>query len=129
MRSVGYDAVVMRDLYEGPWGEASYDCADLMLGFAENYRTSWTTVFGKAKLAEEGGRVVNGDLYSDNTNAWSGDHASNSPQVVSGIFFCNRKVQVPEDGVSVMHIAPTVLDLVGVPVPSEYDREPLQIDG
>lgn len=124
---VGYDAVIMKDLYSGPWGEEEYECADMMLGFARNYRTSWTTVFGKIKLKDEGGKVVLGDLYSNNKNNWSGDHASNSPHVVPGIFFCNRQVAMPEDGVSVMHIAPTVLDLVGVGVPADYEMEPLEL--
>ena len=126
-KNIGHDAIIMKDLYDGPWGEETYECADLMLGFAQNYRTSWSTVFGKVKLKEEGGKVVLGDLYADNKNNWSGDHASNSPHVVPGIFFCNRKVDLPADGVSVMHVAPTVLDLVGVAVPEEYEKPPLTL--
>ncbi|MFT5052607.1 MAG: putative AlkP superfamily phosphohydrolase/phosphomutase [Chlamydiales bacterium] len=124
---VGYDAIIMKDLYDGPWGTAEYECADLMLGFARNYRTSWSTVFGKIKLQEEGGKIVLGDLYSDNKNNWSGDHASNSPDVVTGIFFCNRPVELPADGVSVMHLAPTVLDLMGVDIPADYEMPALTL--
>jgi len=126
--NVGHDAIIMKDLYDGPWGTAEYECADMMLGFARNYRTSWSTVFGKIKLKDEGGKIVLGELYTDNKNNWSGDHASNSPEVVPGIFFCNRQVDLPAGGVSVMHLAPTVLDLMGVGIPAEYEKPALSIN-
>ena len=34
---------------------------------------------------------------------------------VAGVFFSNRKVELPADGPKALQIAPTVLDLVGVP--------------
>ncbi|MCP3915581.1 MAG: hypothetical protein GY711_08510 [bacterium] len=126
---VGHDAVIMPDLYPSDdWGTIDYECADLMLGFAEHYRASWGSVTGYLRLAtDEDGEVVLGETYRDNGNNWSGDHASNSPEVVTGIFFANRSVALPADGVSVLHMAPTVLSLLGVTPPGEFDREPLTV--
>jgi predicted AlkP superfamily phosphohydrolase/phosphomutase len=122
---VGLDAAIVWDLYPSDWQDPDYECADLMLGFAENYRTSWRTVSGKAYLKDGGTGALPGDFFRDNTNPWSGDHASNSPALVTGIFFSSRKVDLPTDGVSVMHIAPTALDRLGVEVPDLLDMAPL----
>tara|TARA_R110002072_G_scaffold52442_2_gene139784 strand:- start:4231 stop:6687 length:2457 start_codon:yes stop_codon:yes gene_type:complete len=122
---VGKDAEIVWDLYPSDWKSPDYECADLMLGFAENYRTSWRSVSGKAYLKDGGTGALPGDILRDNTNPWSGDHASNSPALVTGIFFSNKKVELPADGVSVMHIAPTVLDRLDVAVPELLDKAPL----
>lgn len=122
-------AVVVKDVYRGPveWGGADYPCSDIMLGFAEYYRTSWTTVNGSQDLDKVDGRIVLGPLYEDNDSPWSGDHASNDPRLVSGIFFSNQRVASEDGTFSVMDIAPTVLDRLGVPVPAHYDRAPLGV--
>lgn len=127
-RQAVVDYAVMSELYSGPvaWDSPDYPCADLQLGFAEYYRTSWSGVSGGIRLVKQEGEIVPGPVFRDNTNNWSGDHASNSPNVVTGTFFCSRKVVVPEGGVSVMHLAPTVLDLLGVPRPASMDLEALE---
>ena len=38
-----------------------------------------------------------------------------------------KPIEVPEDGVSVLHVAPTVLDALGVQVPEEMDLAPLAV--
>ncbi len=127
-QQVVLDYSLMDDLYKGPqdWGQADYPCADMQIGFAEFYRASWGTVSGKLKLVkDEDGSVVVGPMFRDNSNNWSGDHASNSPNLVTGIFFSNKPVQIPEDGVSVMHIAPTILETLGVEIPANFDLPPL----
>jgi hypothetical protein len=128
----GASARVMPGMYDGPepWGTLDYPCADLMLGLAEHYRVAWTSVPGNLRLVEgDGGRIVVGDLFEDNDSLWSGDHASNDPNVVTGIFFVNRKVRT-SDGApfSVLDIAPTVLGLVGAPQAAEFDRPTLVVD-
>jgi predicted AlkP superfamily phosphohydrolase/phosphomutase len=123
-RQVVLDYAIMDDLYQGPqeWGRADYPCADMQVGFAEYYRASWGTVSGKLKLVKNAaGAVVPGPMYKDNSNNWSGDHASNSPHLVTGIFFSSKPVLIPEGGVSVMHIAPTVLELLDVAIPENFD--------
>lgn len=126
---VGSSARSMAALYEGPhaWGSLEYPCADLMLGLAEHYRVAWTSVSGNLRLTKDDlGRVIVGDPIEDNTSAWSGDHASNDPEVVTGIFFSNRRVRTADGApFSVLDIAPTVLEAVGAPMVQEFDRPPL----
>jgi predicted AlkP superfamily phosphohydrolase/phosphomutase len=118
----GHDAVILSDVIQGPYMDR---CADMMLGFEENYRVSWATAGGKIDLKNEAGGIVLDRVYKDNTNNWCGDHASVSPEIVKGIFFCSRPVVVPESGVNVTHVGATALDLLGVPVPADYDDPPL----
>lgn len=120
------DAEIVWDKYPGEWQSRDYPCSDLMLGFDEFYRAGWITVTGGIRLIETDGEVGPGAIYSDNTNPWSGDHAGNSPNLVTGIFFSNRQIEVPKEGISVLHIAPTVLHELGVPVPAAMDLDPLQ---
>jgi predicted AlkP superfamily phosphohydrolase/phosphomutase len=124
--SVVRDAEIVWDKYPGEWKSKDYPCSDLMLGFDEFYRAGWNTVTGGVRLIERDGELGPGPVYRDNTNPWSGDHAGNSPSLVTGIFFSNKKVSVPDGGVSVLHIAPTVLDALGVPIPDALDLGPLQ---
>ena len=128
---VGSSATIIRDIYQGPdaWGSTENACADVMLGFGEYYRVSWSSTTGKLPLRAEGEgqdkKYVPAGMYSDNKNAWSGDHASNDPRLVTGIFFCNKKVSSEDGEFSVMDIAPTVLERVGAPLPAHFDRSPL----
>ncbi len=103
------------------------EAADLVLGFAPTYRSAWTSSTGGINLKEEGGKVVPGAVFADNESPWSGDHPSVGRDHVKGIFFCNRKVTLPEGGPNLLHIAPTALDLLGVPIPSEMDLPPLAV--
>ena len=130
-RRVVLDAVIMRDLYPGgevPWGTLEWPCADLMLGLAEYYRVSWDTVSGDVRYVRDPrtGQASLAPNFSPNNSPWSGDHASTSPSVVTGAFFSRRAVTVPADGVSVLHIAPTVLDALGVAAPDTMDLAPLR---
>lgn len=116
---------VMSQVHSGPYLERE---ADLMPGFAAGYRVSWSTTLGNLKVVKGEGGVgyVPGPTFEDNTSTWSGDHVSVSEDLVRGIFFSNRKVELPQDGVDLLHIAPTALSLLGVEVPAEYDRPPLR---
>lgn len=89
------------ELYSGEYAETD---ADLYLGFAENYRVSWSTTTGG----------FSAEVIEDNDSKWSGDHASNDPDVVPGVLFSNRAI---EDGQrpSVIDMAPTILALYGAP--------------
>ncbi len=95
--------------YKGPYVE---DAPDLVVGFAPGYRVAWETVTGGF------GETV----ISDNTRPWSGDHNMNPPDV-PGMLFCNRPIDV--DQPNIVDIAPTVLDLFGVPVPAHMDGKPI----
>jgi predicted AlkP superfamily phosphohydrolase/phosphomutase len=95
--------------YKGPYVP---DAPDLVVGFAPGYRVAWETVtggFGEAVL-------------SDNTRPWGGDHNMNPPEV-PGMLFCNRPIDF--DRPHITDIAPTVLDLFGVPIPAHMDGKPI----
>lgn len=115
----------MADVHKGPHLDLE---ADLMPGFAAGYRVSWSTTLGNLKVVkgQDGKGVVVGPTFEDNTNNWSGDHVSVAEDLVRGVFFSNRKVKVPEGGVSLLHIAPTALKVLGVQIPAEYDVGPLE---
>jgi predicted AlkP superfamily phosphohydrolase/phosphomutase len=92
-------------IYRGPYVK---DAPDLFAGFRVGYRASWHCATG----------VIDGEIFEDNVKSWSGDHCMNPPDV-PGIFFCSRKLGVKQ--VNIMDIAPTVLDLFGIPAPPWYD--------
>jgi hypothetical protein len=48
------------------------------------------------------------------------------PSLVQGIFFSNLPMSVPDGGLNLRHVAPTVLSLLGVSVPPECDMQALQ---
>ncbi len=83
---------------KGPYTD---DAPDLLIGYEKGYRASWNSAIGRAT-----DRII-----EPNTRRWSGDH-SVDPELVPGIFFCNRKVK--EKDPSIMDLAPTIQDLFGV---------------
>jgi len=96
-------------IYRGAYVE---EAPDLVVGYAPGYRISWDSVTGK--MREE--------VFEDNVKAWSGDH-SIDPTCVPGIFFSNRAIQGNDP--DMLDIAPTVLDLFGLKVPSYMEGKPL----
>ena len=95
--------------YKGPY---VIDAPDLVVGFAPGYRVAWETVTGG--FGEE--------VVSNNVRPWSGDHNMNPPQV-PGMLFCNRPID--RESPNIVDIAPTVLDLFGVPIPAHMDGKPI----
>ncbi|MFH1857527.1 MAG: alkaline phosphatase family protein [Candidatus Omnitrophota bacterium] len=94
------------EVYSGPYFE---ETPDLITGFQAGYRTSWQTALGG----------IPREVFEDNKRKWSGDHCSYDPSVLPGVFFCNRKL--PEKQLHIMDVAPTVLEIFDVPIPSEMD--------
>ncbi len=86
---------------------------DLRAGNALDYRVSWQTTLGG----------VPPDVIETNEKAWSGDHCSNDPSLVRGIFFVNRKLARPNP--AMVDVAPSVLKALGVEPPAEMDGTPL----
>lgn len=122
---ISNDAYIVSTIHDGPFVK---DEADIITGFAPGYRVSWGTTLGGIHMVQtdEGGRVL-GPVCVDNDKTWSGGHVSVATPDVAGVFFCNRPVDLPKGGVDLLHIAPTVLDLMDVPVPAEMDRAPLDL--
>ena len=105
--------------------------AELTIDFMPGYRAAWSSTTGGIGLED---RDVNGETLAmpgptitDNTSPWSGDHCGVDMSVVQGVFFSNRKATLPAgwDHFDAVHLAPTVLSLLGVKVPAEYDSGPL----
>jgi predicted AlkP superfamily phosphohydrolase/phosphomutase len=64
--------------FDGPY---RLDAPDLLIGYEGGYRNSWECATG----------AVTEHVFTDNTRSWSGDHCVD-PDIVPGIFFCNRKI-------------------------------------
>jgi predicted AlkP superfamily phosphohydrolase/phosphomutase len=90
------------DIYKGPYLDAA---PDLIVGYADGYRTSWDAAVGRTSAA----------VFEDNNKAWSGDH-SVDPLLVPGVLFSNRQVKAEDPGIEDM--APTALDLFGIARPA-----------
>jgi predicted AlkP superfamily phosphohydrolase/phosphomutase len=91
--------------YRGPYINRA---PDLIVGYASGYRASWETAIGR----------ISRDVFHDNKKAWSGDHCVD-PSEVPGVLFCSHKIQSTRTRLS--DVAPTVLELFGVPVPEYMD--------
>ena len=97
------------DAYSGPCVK---DAPDLIIGYNENYRSSWDTILGEYPR----------ELIVDNLDPWSGDHCMDK-SLLAGTFICNRKVRVTDPSLS--DLAPTILAYFGVPKPSEMSGRSL----
>ena len=118
------EVYVTSEIHEGPFLDME---SDMMTGFAPTYRVSWYTTLGGLSLVEDEDGVRPGPVCVDNDKNWSGGHVSVALPAVAGVFFSNRKVDIPEGGISALHLAPTALDRMGVAVPPEMDLAPLTI--
>jgi len=97
-----------REVYAGPYRE---NAPDLLVGYASGYRAAWESVNGS----------VTGEVFLDNTRAWSGDHCID-PHDVPGVLFSNRPIT--GDAFSIADVAPTILQLFGLPIPRHMDGKP-----
>jgi predicted AlkP superfamily phosphohydrolase/phosphomutase len=79
-----------------------------------NYRVSWQTSLGGAPE----------EYFEKHDSPWSGDHCSLDPDLVRGIIFCNRKIDVATRP-DIKDIFPTLLDLFAVPIPAGLDGHSL----
>lgn len=86
------------EIYAGKYADES---PDLVIGFRPGYRASWQTAIGG----------VPAPLFSDNLKKWSGDHLID-PSYVPGVLFSNQ--QISRNDPTVLDIAPTVLNYIGV---------------
>ncbi len=115
LKDIEKDSVAINRLFdrdELPPGPYKENCPDLVVGYNEGYRVSWDSVTGK----------VNEAVFEDNIKAWSGDHCID-PGIVPGVFFCTKRINTKSP--SITDIAPTVLALFGVDIPSHMDGQTL----
>jgi predicted AlkP superfamily phosphohydrolase/phosphomutase len=94
--------------YRGPYKEHA---PEVIVGYAGGYRVSWDAAVGRTSR----------EVFHDNKKAWSGDHCVD-PSVVPGVLFCNHTIESAAP--RLLDVAPTVLDLFGVPIPDYMDGKP-----
>lgn len=97
------------DIYSGPYFNAA---ADLQIGLATGYRTSWQTALGGTPP----------QLIEPNMKKWSGDHGSYDYATTAGVLITNRR---PTDKPRIIDIAPTVLKYFGLTISPDIDGRPL----
>ncbi len=95
------EAFLTRDIHSGPYADSA---PELLIGYEKGFRHSWDCATGS----------VTKDVFTDNTKSWSGDHCVD-PRLVPGVFWCTRDVAIADP--AIVDLAPTILDLFGVPVP------------
>ncbi len=100
-----HQAISRETAYHGPYVDGA---ADVIVGYRAGYRVSWDAAVGKC-----GPRI-----FSDNMNAWSGDHCIH-PDLVPGVLFSNIRLNGATP--RIMDIGPTTLELLGVRTPSYMD--------
>ncbi len=89
-------------------GPYSKDAPDIFAGYNEGYRISWNSAIGK--IAEQ--------VIEPNLKRWSGDHCLD-PELVPGVIFSNW--QIEDSAPALMDMAPTILDVFGLPKPQFQD--------
>jgi hypothetical protein len=82
---------------------------DLVVGYNEGYRASWSTALGGVPQA----------LIEDNVKKWSGDHLI-QPSLVPGVLFTSFKPE--RDIVSIADMPLLIRDLLGLTGQSDSDR-------
>jgi predicted AlkP superfamily phosphohydrolase/phosphomutase len=96
------EVFLTHEIHKGPYADMA---PELLIGYHKGYRHSWDCATGS----------VSREVFSDNTKSWSGDHCVD-PRLVPGVLFCNRPIAADEPGM--IDLAPTVLDLFGIPAPA-----------
>jgi predicted AlkP superfamily phosphohydrolase/phosphomutase len=107
---------VFRDIYRRDdiyKGEYLQNAPDLEVGFNDGYRVGWQDTLGG----------ITRSVIENNNRKWSGDHCATATEISGGVFFANRPIST--DNPSIMDLSPTVLKLLGVPLPNDLDGKPL----
>jgi predicted AlkP superfamily phosphohydrolase/phosphomutase len=100
-------ALAKAEIFSGPYAHKS---PDVIVGYAPGWRASWRGVRG----------VVDDVVFDDNTKAWSGDHCID-PAEVPGVLFANWNLGAGREELSITDLAPTLLELFGIPTPRWMD--------
>jgi predicted AlkP superfamily phosphohydrolase/phosphomutase len=93
------------DIYKGDY---LVNAPDLQVGFNDGYRIGWQDTMA---------------VVTNNNRKWSGDHCATATEISGGVFFANRKIGT--DKPHIMDLSPSVLKVLGVPLPADLDGKPL----
>jgi len=107
--------MVFTEIYTGDFysGRATSGAPDLQLGYAEGFQSTKSTVSGAAPK----------ELFEDNMDTWSGEHAASDMTHSSGILFSNKKISA--DSPHLVDIGVTALTYLGKKVPSDMEGKSL----
>ena len=105
----GYDA------YQALHGPYLENAPEVLVGYNAGYRMDWEGTLGAASAK----------IFSDNLKSWSGDHCID-PSCVPGVLFTNFRFSREDAWIG--DIAPTLLRLFDLQVPSYMDGKPLLND-
>ncbi len=111
------DARVFADVYRRDdiyAGEYLQHAPDLQVGFNDGYRVGWQDSLGGVKRT----------VVDNNNRKWSGDHCATATEISGGVLFSNLKLAREQP--HIMDLAPTILKLLGAPLPQGLDGQPLQ---
>ena len=108
-----HEAVPRERAYHGPYVEGA---PDIVAGYNVGYRVSWDSAVGKTSPT----------VFSNNVKPWSGDHCIH-PTLVPGVLFSS--IPLEDSDAHITDLAPTTLDLLGVPTPGYMDGKSLLCDG
>jgi predicted AlkP superfamily phosphohydrolase/phosphomutase len=103
------EAYDSRRIYSGPYVALA---PDIVVGYQSGYRISDEAVLGKFPES----------LVGTRTDKWAADHCMD-PAVVPGTLLANREVRKPDPGL--WDLAPSILQLFGLAVPSAMDGRPV----
>lgn len=87
---------------------------DMVVGWNRGYRNSWNSILGG----------ISRQVFSMNTDKWSGDHCID-PLLVPGVLFANRNISKVDPALA--DITATLLNEFGLPVPRQMTGKPLYI--
>jgi predicted AlkP superfamily phosphohydrolase/phosphomutase len=99
------------DIYQG---EYLQNAPDLQGGFNDGYRVGWQDSLGGVKRT----------VVDNNNRKWSGDHCATAAEISGGVLFTN--LRLAGERPHIMDLAPTILRLLGAPLPNDLDGRPLQ---
>ena len=63
-------------------------------------------------------------VVENNNRKWSGDHCATATEISGGVFFSTRRYA--NETPHIMDLAPTILEILGVGLPKNYDGKPLR---
>ncbi|MFC1485711.1 alkaline phosphatase family protein [Candidatus Latescibacterota bacterium] len=97
--------MLREEIHHGPYMNEAHD---LFIGYDAGWRASWNSAVG----------MVTDEVFEANTKSWSGDHCID-PEVVPGVLFSNWRLE--EKSPSIMDLAPTIVNLFGLPPQKFHD--------